>query len=328
MNQHWGFKYSDTLCHHGIAGQKWGKRRYQNPDGSLTPEGRIRYGYTNHAERVKGKRKVVDIRRIKDIQTWDDNARKETVGSQLKKAITFNRKPKEIHSEFHDTGRMPDNAEAQWVNGSIKGAFGIAKANKKYAKTMKQRQNEVIDKNTGFYKKEKKLTSDEDVKLVNPCHTDISASSSNNCCLCSVAYDVRRRGYDVMSKQHAKIDLLWDVGENDVKDWYPGAKLKRVDKGSNPKQMANNAINSMLKEPDNTRGCFFVSWGEDCGGHVVAYERQAGQLTIRDAQCGESYKNIKTYKDLPKIYSDTSDMRYMRLDNVSPDWNKIREAIE
>lgn len=34
----------DYLAHHGILGQKWGIRRYQNPDGSLTPEGRERYG--------------------------------------------------------------------------------------------------------------------------------------------------------------------------------------------------------------------------------------------------------------------------------------------
>ena len=31
------------LAHHGIKGQKWGIRRYQNEDGSLTPEGRERY---------------------------------------------------------------------------------------------------------------------------------------------------------------------------------------------------------------------------------------------------------------------------------------------
>ena len=30
------------LEHHGILGQKWGQRRYQNSDGSLTDEGRAR----------------------------------------------------------------------------------------------------------------------------------------------------------------------------------------------------------------------------------------------------------------------------------------------
>ena len=32
------------LYHHGIKGMKWGIRRYQNPDGSLTAEGKKRYG--------------------------------------------------------------------------------------------------------------------------------------------------------------------------------------------------------------------------------------------------------------------------------------------
>lgn len=33
---------NNELYHHGIKGQKWGIRRYQNPDGSLTPAGRRR----------------------------------------------------------------------------------------------------------------------------------------------------------------------------------------------------------------------------------------------------------------------------------------------
>lgn len=36
--------YNDYLAHHGIKGQKWGVRRFQNEDGMLTAEGRDRYG--------------------------------------------------------------------------------------------------------------------------------------------------------------------------------------------------------------------------------------------------------------------------------------------
>lgn len=39
----------EYLCHHGIKGQKWGIRRFQNPDGTLTEEGKARY-YTDKGE--------------------------------------------------------------------------------------------------------------------------------------------------------------------------------------------------------------------------------------------------------------------------------------
>lgn len=50
--------YSDELQHWGINGMKWGQRRYQNKDGSLTPAGRKRYslGETIHNYKVKKKR--------------------------------------------------------------------------------------------------------------------------------------------------------------------------------------------------------------------------------------------------------------------------------
>ena len=37
-------EYPSYLIHYGVQGQKWGNRRYQNEDGSLTPEGREHYG--------------------------------------------------------------------------------------------------------------------------------------------------------------------------------------------------------------------------------------------------------------------------------------------
>lgn len=41
------------LVHHGIDGQKWGKRKYQYEDGSLTPLGRIHYGVGEARDRSK-----------------------------------------------------------------------------------------------------------------------------------------------------------------------------------------------------------------------------------------------------------------------------------
>ena len=42
-----GCPYSDELYHHGIRDQKWGIRRFQNADGTLTPAGKERYGRGN-----------------------------------------------------------------------------------------------------------------------------------------------------------------------------------------------------------------------------------------------------------------------------------------
>lgn len=44
MIRYTGWSSGEELYHYGIPGQKHGIRRYQNPDGSLTPEGMARYG--------------------------------------------------------------------------------------------------------------------------------------------------------------------------------------------------------------------------------------------------------------------------------------------
>ena len=44
---------NEELYHHGILGQKWGIRRFQNSAGSLTSEGKRRYDNDSHSKSGK-----------------------------------------------------------------------------------------------------------------------------------------------------------------------------------------------------------------------------------------------------------------------------------
>lgn len=52
-----------SMYHHGIKGQRWGIRRYQNPDGSLTEAGQRRYDRDIRENNAKKK-----DNRIKDLE--------------------------------------------------------------------------------------------------------------------------------------------------------------------------------------------------------------------------------------------------------------------
>ena len=47
------------ISHYGIQGQKWGLRRYQNPDGTLTEEGKRRYAKITEKQRRKEEKRAV-----------------------------------------------------------------------------------------------------------------------------------------------------------------------------------------------------------------------------------------------------------------------------
>lgn len=49
----------DYLMHHGVKGQKWGVRRWQNEDGSLTPEGIKKYGTVDNFNYQRARKKRI-----------------------------------------------------------------------------------------------------------------------------------------------------------------------------------------------------------------------------------------------------------------------------
>lgn len=66
---------SDELTHHGILGQKWGVRRFQNADGSLTNAGKKRKGFV---QTIKDKKKAKMLREAK-ARKREEQEKKEAI---------------------------------------------------------------------------------------------------------------------------------------------------------------------------------------------------------------------------------------------------------
>ena len=66
------FISDDELYHYGIKGQKWGVRRYQNKDGSLTPAGKKRRSSSDEARNMSTDELRQKVRRLNNEQRYID----------------------------------------------------------------------------------------------------------------------------------------------------------------------------------------------------------------------------------------------------------------
>lgn len=88
----------DELYHHGIKGQKWGIRRFQNEDGSLTSEGKTRYGSAADYATPTPKEQKAYYKNVKKVM---NNSRLSTT----KKMVEIAKKtPQEIHDDLKPFG--------------------------------------------------------------------------------------------------------------------------------------------------------------------------------------------------------------------------------
>ena len=101
-NNMWTYNYTTELWHHGIMGMKWGIRRYQNPDGSLTTAGKIRYGNKNRLEASLNKKAAKLQRKYNDLtgkSIRQNNAAKDKTKEEARKKDSKSKSISEMSSE-------------------------------------------------------------------------------------------------------------------------------------------------------------------------------------------------------------------------------------
>ena len=109
---------NDYLEHHGILGMKWGVRRYQNEDGSLTDAGKKRYGRSPQGVQKDISKQVQKKR--KEIYGWEHQwSSSKTIGDNSEKAVT---KYRDDHKKFFNSDEYKEyekrlkKIEKKWDN--------------------------------------------------------------------------------------------------------------------------------------------------------------------------------------------------------------------
>lgn len=349
-------EYPTYLIHYGIPGQKWGVRRYQNDDGTYTPEGleRRRQGERDFNNTIK----MLYGRKSKGV----------TIGETNVNDLDHSKSKIQAGRIAIDAIRLATPLSAEPLSAALDVALKVAAGidlgvgikgslDRKHAIKLNEK-NENIDEKTGLkLKTNPNMSYKDDLKKVNPGYNNFNLNTKNNCVLCSMAYEMRRRGYDAISREASEgySDDVWEKIFNKAKvertNVVSSKHQNAVDTFQNiiqnkntensldnrkalskavavlnrdkayKREKANSTLDLMSKQ-GNSRGTILVSWGNG-SGHSMAYEVKDGHVKILDAQINKEFSGEKA----KKLLYNTIDQRIVRLDNLKINKENIKKVV-
>ena len=155
--------------------------------------------------------------------------------------------------------------------------------------------------------KQNAMTLDEDMAVINENYDRSNPDTSKNCGLCTLAYDLRRRGYDVEAMEMATDMTVIDTAKcyepirgeeqhylesiHTTGDIVENATGSRSLNGVDGDKLGEYLEQELLGYGEGARGELGVYWTQG-GGHSVAWEVENNMVVIRDCQTNKKY-NIR-----------------------------------
>lgn len=199
------------------------------------------------------------------------------------------------YTRFSEAMDLPQQRERVTIDGL--GNIGQGKW-----KVDKKGESGIIDDKKGFRKKKLSQSIEEDLKNTNP-NFSKGGDYQQNCGYCTVAYEMRRRGYDVVANSVNTIYVSeWKAMFENFKPLRPFAKRKN--------EIAQKISNIATSWGDGARGSIFVQWDGRKVGHFFSFEVVGDDVRFVDAQNGKN--DVLYYFE----YVKPSSVMFGRVDNL------------
>lgn len=340
----WTYNYtnSDYIQHYGILGMKWGIRRFQDKSGRLTAAGKKRYdddpsnGKPGSSSKTsKTEKEVGDsfVERKLGIKLSDTQKKVLKTGAIIAGVAIAAYGGYRLYNS--DIGKPVRDQVDAFLNSFT----NDSKVKQVKRERLLEEEDRLTLRNTGkltehakadlstrdydsklrFFKKAREYTPDEDLKAINEGMFRVTKGGSNNCGLCTTAYELRRRGYDVranFAEQGRSVKTLSEFFKNaDIQDDSALANKTRS-------EWMASIERRLLRQGDGARGNFGGQYAMG-GGHSIIYEISKGKVIFRDGQTGKTYRSVE--EAIGNFVPGQS--HYFRMDNLEINNDTIHNAV-